>query len=81
MNLVNEQNKGFCRIYVLILAAYKRKYQSILVVFKKITSKIFKNVHYRSSHHSSSETNPTSIYEDADSIPGLAQQVKDMALP
>ena len=33
-----------------------------------------------SSHHGSAETNPSSIHEDASSIPGLTQQVKDLAL-
>ena len=35
----------------------------------------------QSSYHGSAEMNPTSIHEDVYSVPGLAQQVKDPALP
>ena len=36
--------------------------------------------HIRSSHVAQQVENPTSIHEDADLIPGLAQWVKDLVL-
>ena len=40
-----------------------------------------KRRYFQSSHCGSAVTNPTSIHEDVGSIPGLAQRVKDPALP
>ena len=39
-----------------------------------------KNIYCQSFHHGSAETNLTGIHEDAGSIPGLAQCVKDPVL-
>ena len=39
------------------------------------------NTQLSSSHHGSAVTNLTSIYDGAGLIPGLAQWVKDPALP
>ena len=46
-----------------------------------ITSKRIKHLGIQSSHHGSAVINPTSNHEDAGLIPGLAQWVKDPALP
>ena len=49
------------------------------MIFPVNVQKILK--YYRSSHCCSAVKNTTSIHEDADSIPGLAWWVKDLALP
>ena len=48
---------------------------------KKEWRREIKEWSFRSSHHDSAETNLTSVLEDAGLIPGLAQWVKDLALP
>jgi len=47
---------------------------------EKTTYRLEENI-CRNSHRGSAETNPTSIRENARSIPGPAQRVKDPGLP
>ena len=48
---------------------------------KKMFKVFFLKIKRRSSHCGSVETNLTSMHEDSGLIPGLAQWVKDPALP
>ena len=54
---------------------------STLKIRKYFQGKFNKIYIIESSHHGSVETNLANIYEDTGSIPGLAQWVKDTALP
>ena len=49
--------------------------------YLKLKNKQSKNFHFGEFHCGSVEVNPTSIHEDAGSIPGLTQWVRNPALP
>ena len=51
--------------------------EPIYIPTKSRTNFYIKNAHMGSSHRVSALTHPTSMHEDAGSIPGLTQWVKD----
>ena len=53
---------------------------NLVFIFLLLSFEVFKNIYWRSFHCGAAEMNPTSIHEDAGSIPGLTQWVKDPAL-
>ena len=58
-------------------------YWSFVNTKTNLTNTVFfkKKINCGSSHRDSVETNLTSIHEDAGSIPGLTQWIKDPAFP
>ena len=61
-------------VCVCVWRVHAQKFLLMTCMIRKKTKK------HRSSHHGSVVTNPTSIHEDEDSIPGLAWWVMDPAL-
>ena len=59
----------------------RQKFPNFRYIFLKYIFWIKKYYIFGSSHHGSEEANLTCIHEDTGLIPGLAQWVKDLALP
>ena len=74
---VNELNAPIkkCRV-----AEYIKKKNYPPICYQQETLFTSKDAQTRSAHCCAAEMNPTSIHEDACSIPGLSQWVKDRAL-
>ena len=71
MLITEEYREVYSRVSAIILPSCNNPYVEIKHNYVKS----------QSSRCGSAVTNPTNIYEDAGSIPGLAQWVKDPVLP